>query len=361
MLETNLCGIKLDNPLLPGSGPLTGSYEKMKFFADEGLGAIVTKTIAPEAADVLRPCIIGGRDIIMNCESWSEYSLEKWADEFLPEYRKNCKTPILASMGYNEKDTAKIVPLVDKYVDGYELSFRYTYNDYEETARMVGETKKLTDKPLWIKTNDTALANPEKYAKECYAAGVDGIVAGTSIGPNLAVDLSKRRAKIGTDSGYVWTSGPVIKPQILALVNRIKNACPDLSIISSGGVQNAEDVLEYILAGADAVEMLSAAMIHGRTLYGKIIKELPATLEKYGFSSIQEVRDTSLKPMEVRTTPLYPQIDYNLCSKCKICSDNCPYFAMDYNGKPIVNIDKCFGCGLCESRCPKKAISGCIS
>lgn len=360
MLETKLCGITLKNPLLPGSGPLTGNYEKMHYFVEQGIGGIVTKTIAPTPAEVIRPCIIGKRGMIMNCESWSEYSLKQWSEEFLPKLRHDCNTPVLASIGYNDRDAAAIIPCIDSFVDGYELSFRYTYHDYDETARMVGETKKLTDKPLFIKTNDTAFANPEKYARECYEAGVDGVVAGTSIGPTLEIDLKKRRAAIGTESGYVWTSGPVIKPQILALVHRIKQEVPQLSVISSGGVATTEDVVEFLLAGADAVEMLSAAMLNGRELYGKIIKELPGVLEKYGFSSVEEVQKTGLTPIQVRTIPAYPEIQEEKCSGCGLCTDNCPYFALKLDKVPVMDKEKCFGCGLCESRCPVHAIHGVI-
>ena len=70
-ISTNAAGLKFSSPLLPGSGPLTGDAERILYLARQGLGAIVTKTIAPEAAEVSRPCIAGNRTMIFNSEAWS--------------------------------------------------------------------------------------------------------------------------------------------------------------------------------------------------------------------------------------------------------------------------------------------------
>lgn len=91
--------------------------------------------------------------------------------------------------------------------------------------------------------------------------GADGVVAITSLGPNMVIDIEHRRPLIGIPGGYVWTSGPAIKPLALACVNMIKEAYPGLSVIASGGCAKAEDVIEFLLAGADAVQMLSEAML----------------------------------------------------------------------------------------------------
>lgn len=105
-LATTLGGIPLKNPLLPGSGPHTGNCERMLYLAENlGLGGIVTKTIAPEAAQVQRPCIVAGPNAIMNCELWSEYDAARWIDDFLPSYAP-CPTPPSSPASATPKTTS---------------------------------------------------------------------------------------------------------------------------------------------------------------------------------------------------------------------------------------------------------------
>ena len=98
-LSTKAAGLTFNTPLLPGSGPLTGTDERMIYLAKQGLGAIVTKTIAPMGAEVGRPCIAGKGNMIFNSESWSEYDSQVWARTFIPNTRKAVDTPIIASVG----------------------------------------------------------------------------------------------------------------------------------------------------------------------------------------------------------------------------------------------------------------------
>ena len=187
------------------------------------------------------------------------------------------------------------------------------------------------------------------------------MVAVTSLGPNMVLDLKRRRPMIGTPEGFAWTSGPYIKPLALATVSMVKKAVPELSVIACGGCATAQDVLEFLLAGADAVQMLTWAMLRGRTVYSKIIKRLPAELEKYGFSSIEDVKVTKLGESVRRADPILPTFDHDKCTKCGICTDNCPYFALEMEEQVALSAKDCFGCGLCESRCPVGAITGPLS
>lgn len=201
--------------------------------AKQGIGGIVTKTIAPQAAQIGRPCIAGKKDMIFNSEAWSEFAGEKWCQEFIPQLRATCDTPVIASIGYDDEDLKLLVPKLENIVEGYEYIPRYVGKQFDEVTRIVSVLRGLTKKPIWVKMN-ASINDPVGFADACKSGGADGIVAITSLGPNMVIDIEHRRPLVGTAGGYVWTSGPAIKPLALAYVNMIKEAHPEMSVIASG-------------------------------------------------------------------------------------------------------------------------------
>lgn len=356
-LSTRICGLKLENPLMPAAGPLGGSFEKIMAIASFGVGALVTKTISTKAAEVPRPCIYGDNNKIMNTELWSEYPPEKWIEEILPKLKAEVNVPLIISVGYSKEDMEMLIPKLNEYADAFEIPINYRGKDLEAIAEIVKTIRNNTDKPFFIKINPN-IPQIVEFSKMVKANGASGIVAINSLGPSMIVDIEKRKIVMGNEEGEVWTSGPSSKPIALAIVNKIKEAIPDFTVIGVGGVFSAEDVVEFLLAGADGVQMISAAMIKGKDLYEKIIRDLPKTLEYYGFNSIQEVIDVKLIKEKGRPQPKYPKVQLKRCIGCKLCERVCPYFAMKVNKKAKVNVTACFGCGLCEARCPVSAISG---
>lgn len=358
-LRTNIAGVLLKSPLMPASGPLVGSYEKMMAIADFGVGCMVGKTISIQGAKVPRPCIIANNNSIMNAELWSEYSLEHWVNDILPPLRRDLNIPLILSVGYTKEDMKVLIPALDRYCDAFEVSTHYVGKD----LNLIGETVKtitdLTEKPVFMKVSPH-IPDPVGFAKVAHQNGAKGIVAINSLGPTMKIDAAKRKVLMGNEMGEAWTSGPVIKPVALALINKIKTAMPDFTIIGAGGVESAEDVVEFLLAGADAVQMLSAAMLKGKDLYEKILRDLPKVLEKLDFTSVEHVINTPLQKGEVKYNPSFPIADKEKCTLCGICQRVCPYFAITVTDSVQVDHTACFGCGLCESRCPVKAIAGAI-
>lgn len=360
MLETEVAGITLQNPLMPASGPLTGDAEKMLAIASLGVGAMVTKTISTAAARVPRPCISGGRDFIMNAELWSEYGPERWAEEFLPAFRAaQPEKPLFVSAGYRPEELKKLIPRLDRFADAFEISTHYVGKDLTGIGAAARVVRACTDKPVFFKLSPH-IPEPVAFAETVLEGGASGIVAVNSLGPTMAIDLQHRRVRFGNADGEVWTSGPVIRPLALALVHRIRAALPECAIIGAGGVDSAESVLEFLLAGADAVQMLSSAMLHGRELYAAILRNLPGALRRFGFADVAEVRRTPLDVSAPRYRKHVPKVDARECTACGVCARSCPYFAIGMNGRAVIDGEKCFGCGLCESLCPRGAISGTV-
>lgn len=356
-LKTNIGGIELKNPLMPASGPLVGSYEKMMALQELGVGCMVAKTISIEGAVVPRPCIYGNHDSIMNAELWSEYSLECWLKNILPDLKRDLEIPLILSAGYTKEDMEVLIPALDEYADAFEISTHYVGKDVNVIGSTVRTITGLTKKPVFMKISPH-IPDPVEFAHVVRENGAKGIVAINSLGPTMKIDIGKRRVCVGNENGEVWTSGPAIKPLALAIVNKIKSAMPDFTVIGTGGVACAEDVVEFLLAGADGVQMLSAAMLRGKDLYQKILQDLPGVLAKYNFSSVREVIGTPLEKGNIKFHPNHPVVNEDKCTLCKFCERICPYFAIKVDDKFNVDTKKCFGCGLCQSRCPSKAISG---
>ena len=356
-LSTKLAGrIELSNPLMIASGPLTGSDQRIIEMSKFHPGAIVTKTISTKEPVLLHPFMYGEKAFIMNAEPWSEYPPDVWEGQFLPNIKEKVGQPVFISLGYSDDDMRYLIPKFDRYADAFELSTHYVGKDLNPIRNTLQMVRELTDKPVYMKIIPH-FPDPVAFAKMVMENGGSGIVAMNSLGPSMKIELLDRKVKLGNSSGEVWMSGPSIKPVALALIHKIKEAVPECEIIGVGGIESAEDVLEFLLAGASAVQMLSAALINGKDLYQKIVEALPKTLEKYKFNSVNEVIHTELDTTTGKVQVSYPEIDDELCVKCGLCKKVCPFFAIE-NKKGTYNVDKtvCMGCGLCQSRCPKLAI-----
>ena len=353
-LQVTFDGMTLDNPLMPASGPIVGDADKLLYLQQEGVGALVTKTISTKEPHIPRPCIYGDKTYVMNSELWSEHDAARWITEFLPQLQANKDRPLIVSAGYSNEDMETLIPKLDPFADAFEISTHYVGKDLSVIANTVRTIRSHTTKPIYLKISPH-IPDPVAFAKAVQDAGASGIVAINSLGPTMHIDVATRSIQYAPESGFVWMSGPAIKPVALATVYRIKQALPDFTVIGVGGIASAEDVLEFMLAGADAVQMLSAALIKGKQLYKKIIEDLPKVLDQYGFSSIEDVRQTTLSN-PVTYEPRLPVLVEDKCTKCDLCVKVCPYFAIEMKDKITIDPRQCFGCGLCISKCPTHAL-----
>ncbi len=349
--------IVLDNPLMPASGPLVGDPEKIRYLERQGLGGLVTKTISSVAANVPHPCIIGGSDYIINAELWSEYPPEQWENEFLPSL-ESLKQPLFISLGYKREEIVKLIQRFNRFATAFELSTHYVGTSLEPIAKTVRAAADTTDKPVFIKMSPH-IPDPVAFAQMVKENGGYGVVAINSVGPTYPVDLEAGKSRLGSSEGFGWISGPVIKPIALSKIRTVAKHV-SIPIIGVGGIKTADDVLEFIAAGASAVQMLSSAMLYGRDLYSKIIGKLPERMKELNIENLDAFKGSALK--ENNTTVYetqYPLFDHEKCTLCRICVNNCPYFALEVKGGEVtIDKEKCFKCGLCQSRCPVSAISG---
>lgn len=353
-LRTTFDGLILANPLMPASGPLVGDLEKLMFMRDAGCGAVVTKTISSELPDVPKPCIYGDRHFVMNSELWSEHHYSLWEERILPAYAEKKDRPLIISLGYKKEDMELLVPIFDRFADAFEISTHYVGTDLSVIERTVRTIRRHTEKPVYMKISPH-IPDPAAFARAIKESGAQGVVAINSLGPTMKIDSRKRRIRYGNEQGFAWTSGPAIKNLALATVYRIKQAEPSLTVIGVGGIASADDVIEFLLAGASAVQMLSAALIKGKSLYQKIIADLPERLKENGFMSVDDAIKTTLRS-DVSYRASVPELIEKKCIRCNLCVDVCPYFAIEMKDVITFDADKCFECGLCVTKCPTGAI-----
>ncbi len=357
-LSVSLLDVTFDNPLGPAAGPLTEGLDNMSFFNTNMCGFNTTKTISVEGAKVIKPCIAATPSKVYNCELWSELHSDIWIEKILPTVHENKQKPLIISVGYHEEDFRYLIPKLDPFADIFEVSTHYV--EEKELAGIVQSIRENTSKPIFMKLSPH-VSDYIAFVQTVLDAGASGIVAINSLGPTTAIDLKTRSILLGTaKTREVWLSGPAIKPIALNRVYNIHKNFPKVPIIGVGGIETAEDVMEFILAGADLVQMLSSALIKGRQLYDRIVKELPKKLNFYGLSTIEEIR--KVRQETIFDEGKIPKNDYptitNECIMCGLCVKICPVSALTKEEKIIVDKNTCIKCGLCESRCPKDAIIG---
>lgn len=352
-LKVKVLGKTFDNPLLPASGPIVDNLNSLKYLNNSSIGGLVTKTISIDAAEVKKPCIVANDTLVHNTELWSEMALTKWVDEILPELKQELKKPLIIGAGYTSEDFRQSVPLLEPFADFFEVSTHYGKDGLKELVTTICS---LTDKPVFVKLSPHITDHLE-FVKIAVDSGASGVIAINSLGPGVSINLKRKAVTIGVNDGLSWVSGPAIKPIALHRVMTIRRAFPDLPIIACGGVATAEDVLEFVLAGADLVQMLSSALIKGRDLYDKIVSDLPKAMKKYDIQSMDQLRqlDLDVTPHGVGG---FPKIDHDLCVQCGRCVMVCPAMAMSLDLRVDNDHYACIKCGVCESRCPVDAISG---
>ncbi len=297
-LEVNLAGIKLRNPILNGvSDPTSATAEILLKAAENGVGGLVTKTISSKPAVVKKPSIyalkmnVDGKVSygLLNCELWDEKPYDYWINGGIQK-AKTSGLPVITSLGYKPEDMKLLAPLVEKAgADGIEFSTHYVEYDPQPIIEIAKTLREHTKLPIFMKMSPHT-KEPRKFAKalEPY---VDGFVAINTLGPALKIDIERGKPVLG--AVYGWLSGPAIKPLGVRFVAEIAKVTKK-PVVGVGGISTGEDVIEYIMAGATAVEVCTAAILNGPKIYGKIVNEVKEWLEKHNYSALDEIRGIAL-------------------------------------------------------------------
>ena len=294
--KVNLCGIELDNPIIPASGTFGFGYEFAELYDINVLGTFSFKgtTKDPRFGNPT-PRIAECKNGMINAVGLQNPGVEKVVSEELPKLKKCFNKKVMANVsGFAVEDYAYTCEMLDKEeqvgwlevnvscpnVHGGGMSFG---TNPKAAAEVTAAVKKVTTKPVIIKLSPN-VTDIVSIAKACEAAGADGIsLINTLLG--MRIDLRTKKPVIANKMGGF--SGDAIFPVAVRMVYQVANAV-NIPVVGMGGVSTAEDVIELMLAGATAVEVGAANLIDP-FVCRDIINDLPAVMDKYKINSLSEI------------------------------------------------------------------------
>jgi dihydroorotate dehydrogenase (NAD+) catalytic subunit len=294
-LAVDIAGVRLKNPIMPASG--TFSEELADIFDLERLGAHVTKTITRGWRDgnpTPRVCEVGGS--MLNSIGIPSKGVGYFVQNVIPFYRAY-RTPLVVSISGNTADEFATL-CSEVSVDGVAaIEVNISCPNIEEdgkafairpssTYEVMRRLRKATSLPLWAKLTPNTGETPD-VARAAEEGGADALVVANTI-LAMAIDIRTRRPKLGNLMGGL--SGPSLKPIALRMAYQCARATR-IPVIGCGGISTVEDVLEYLIAGASAVQVGTATFINPTAMLG-IIDGLAAYLEAEGLSSVRELIGT---------------------------------------------------------------------
>ena len=295
-LSVSLCGVPLDNPVIPASGTFGYGYEFAELYDINILGTFSCKGTTKEPrfgnpGPRIAECPAG----MLNAVGLQNPGIDKVIGEELPKLKKVFHKPLMANIsGFSAEEYAYVSERFDKEeqvgflevniscpnVHGGGMSFG---TDPKAAESVVKAVRAVTKKPLIVKLTPN-VTDIVSIAKACEDAGADGI---SLINTLLAmrIDLKTRRPVIANTMGGF--SGPAIFPVALRMVYQVAGAVK-VPVIGMGGVSTAEDVLEMMMAGATAVEVGAANLVNPYAARD-IIRDLPDTLDQYNIENIKDI------------------------------------------------------------------------
>lgn len=295
-LTTNLCGIELDNPVIPASGTFGFGYGFADLFDLNILGSFSIKGTTKDARfGNPTPRIAESASGMLNSVGLQNPGVDKVIAEELPKIKKCFNKKIVANVsGFSVEDYAYTCEKFDKEdivgwlevniscpnVHGGGMAFG---TNPDAAAGVVKAVKSVTTKPVIIKLSPNVTSITE-IALACEEAGADGLsLINTILG--MEIDIASRRPVLKNNMGGL--SGPAVFPVALRMVYQVAQAVK-IPVVGMGGVSSAEDVIKMMLAGACAVQVGAANLVDPFACK-KIIEDLPGVMDKYGIENLSDI------------------------------------------------------------------------
>lgn len=298
-LAVNLPGLKMKNPVMPASGTFGfGDVPQAQKYDLNRLGAIVIKTTTPEKrVGNPQPQIKVLSDGVLNSVGLTNPGVEVVAKEKVPRLKEQYPDlPLVASVGgASVEDYVEVTQqlVATGLIDALELNIScpnvshggMAFGTHAQTAeKLTQAVKNVSGKvPVYVKLTPN-VTDIVEIAKAVETGGADGIsMINTLLG--LKIDIKTRKPVLGNGMGGL--SGEAVKPLAVRMIYQVSHAV-DIPIIGEGGISSAEDVIEFFLAGASAVQV-GSAHFHDALAMPHIIEKLPQVMARVGIASLSEL------------------------------------------------------------------------
>lgn len=293
-LAVELTGLKLRAPTLNASGVLGMSVPLLRRVYDAGVGAVVTKSLGPQARiGHLNPTIVQIENGVLNAMGLPNPGVDYFIDEI--RKLKSQNVPVIASFFASTlkefSDSAS--SLSDAGSDALELNLSCPNVEGEvgmcaadalSVERVTATVKAATDKPVLVKLSPN-VTDIVSIAVAAEKGGADAITATNTL-KAMTIDTNFKRPVLTNVTGGL--SGPALKPIALRCVWEIFEAV-EIPIIGCGGVTTGLDAVEYMLAGASAIEIGTAVISHGFEVYSEINEGIKTYLTENGYRKVSEL------------------------------------------------------------------------
>ncbi|MBQ6077076.1 MAG: NAD-dependent dihydropyrimidine dehydrogenase subunit PreA [Clostridia bacterium] len=390
ILETELCGIPLENPFLLSSSVVASTYDMCARAFEAGWAGACFKTICSFDIHEASPrfsAITGDNGSIIgfkNIEQLSDHSVAENMEIFRRLKRNYPTKFILASiMGQNDAEWEELSRLCEENgVDAIELNFSCPNMMDEGLGSDIGQVPELVERftaaarrgtklPILAKLtpNEARMSPAAEAAKH---GGADGIAAINTIKSIVGVNphtyvsspAVRGRSAVG---GY---SGNAVKPIALRFIAELgqNQNLSGMHVSGMGGIETWRDALEFILLGAGSLQVTTAVMQYGYRIIDDLKSGLAYYLKAKGFANVREAQGLALDSVSSTTdvlerdTVVFPKFHREKCIGCGRCVVSCAdgghqALRLDETRRPVLNGSKCVGCHLCLLVCPNGAIS----
>lgn len=387
-LNTKFCGIEFANPFILASAPPTDTPEKLRRAFSMGWGGAVTKTLKPNKLKVknvaprfgviknLRNETIG----FENFELVDTNELEVWTSQLEDIKKEYPDRLIIGSImaEINKKDWQDLtVELQNSGIDALELNFSCPHGMPEKgIGHAIGQDPDLTEMiTSWVKEVSTVpvivklspnVTDVVAIAKSALAGGADALAAINTVQSLIGVDIDtfEPLPSVGGYTTYGGYSGKAVKPIGLRVVSELaKNT--DTEISGMGGISNWKDSVEYMLLGANHVQICTEVMLKGFYIIEELLEGLESYLEEKRFNSVKEITGLTIDRITTheklkRDRDISLKIDKKkcvACGKCVVACKDSGKNALDISNNLLHNLkNKCDFCSLCTHICPVDAL-----
>lgn len=294
VLNVNIGGLHLKNPVMPASGAFDWFGEEPAGLPVERLGAVVTKsiTLSPQPGNPPQR-VAETPSGMLNTIGIPSVGLEAFLEEALPKYRGLEMAVIVSIQAYSPEECEVMAARLDREprVDAVEINLSCPNLEHgqitAQSARLSMETvaaaRGATGLPLIAKLSPN-VSNVREIARAAEEGGADALCLINTL-KGMAIDAGTRRVLLGHVSGGL--SGPAIKPVALYMVWECYGEV-EIPIIGAGGISTAQDAVEFMLAGASAVQVGTATFRDSRTMW-RLIEDLEVYLEREDMKSVEEL------------------------------------------------------------------------